>query len=124
MQTDIKNRFSQSDLADLLETIPAAITVVDLQGTVLYYNAYASSILDRKPEHLGQDIRQCHQKSESIEKIDKMLAEFKNGSRTVASYDAHRYGNDLSVVFTPLEKEGRLSGLIQTVTVKRSVSAD
>lgn len=103
----------------ILDKIPVAITVVDLERNILFYNEYSSQILDRKPEYLGTDIRSCHQKSESIEKIDNMLAEFKAGRREDFYYETIRYEKHIAVTLSPFEVDGELVGCIQSVTIKK-----
>ena len=105
-------------LAEILEQLPVAVTVIDLDGRMLYYNEYGGRHLDRKPEYLGGDIRDCHQKDESTVKIDRMLTAFKDGRREAFAYEAARYGGTIRVTFVPYETEGRLIGCIQTVTFK------
>lgn len=68
-------------LAMVLEQIPVGITIIDPEGHILYYNEYCSRFVDRKPEFIGKDIRFCHQERESIEKIDRILAELIEGKR-------------------------------------------
>ncbi|MCP3944851.1 MAG: PAS domain-containing protein [Desulfobacteraceae bacterium] len=62
-----------------IEQIPIGITIIDLDGHILYYNEYCSQYLDRKPEYIGKDIRSCHQKKESIKRIDNIFDRLKKG---------------------------------------------
>jgi len=111
--------FDTSQIPQILDNIPVAITVIDLEGNILFYNHYSSQILDRKPEYLGTDIRNCHQKPETNDKIDRMLAQFKAGRRDDFYYEAFRYGKDIAVTLSPFEVDGGLVGCIQSVTIKR-----
>ncbi len=104
-------------LAQVMDKIPLAVTVCDLDGTMHYFNEYASKIINRKPEHLGKDIRLCH-RPESGGKIEKMIAEFKTGRREPFRYEARPYTRPLLVTVTPLEVEGRLWGFIHAVFPK------
>jgi DUF438 domain-containing protein len=117
MSFQAANGFDPTQLPIILDKIPVAVTVIDLDGHILYYNAYSSKVLDRKPEYLGRDVRFCHQKPESNAKIDRMLEEFKSGRRQEFYYEADRYGKRIAVTFAPLEIEGRLVGCIQSVIV-------
>ena len=99
----------------MLDQIPVGVTVIDPQGMILYYNEYSTQILDRKPEYLGKDIRQCHKKPESIERIDRMLEEIKGGRKEAFQYEIIRKGRRLIVNNTPFLIDGRLFGCIQTV---------
>lgn len=102
----------------ILDTIPVAITVIDLEGRILYYNEYSTQIADRKAEYLGRDVRLCHEQPESRARIDEMLEEFKRGRRKEFYYEANRYGNRVAVTLSPLEVEGQLVGCIQSATIK------
>ena len=111
--------FDTSQIPQIIDKIPVAITVIDLEGHILFYNQYSSQVLDRKPEYLGTDIRGCHQKPETNERIDHMLAEFKAGRRDEFYYEAFRYGKDIAVTLSAFEVDGQLVGCIQSVTIKR-----
>ncbi len=111
--------FDPDQIPLILDKIPVAITVIDLEGNILFYNEYSSRVLDRKPEYLGTDIRDCHQKPETNDKIDRMLAEFKAGRREDFFYEAFRYGKDIAVTLSPFEADGRLIGCIQSVIIKK-----
>lgn len=101
----------------LLDNIPTAVTVIDSEGRILYFNRYSTRILDRKPEYIGRDVRSCHLKPESIAKIDFMLEEFKNGRQEKFEYETVRNSRRMSVTFLPLRLENKGIVCIQTVTV-------
>ena len=103
----------------ILENIPVGITVIDLQGRMLYYNKYSSTVVNRRPELLGEDIRSCHHKSESISKIDRILREMVNGDRTEYYYESERNGKTLGVTVLPYKVDGKLLGFVQSFVVKR-----
>ena len=111
--------FDTAQIPLMIDMIPVALTVIDLEGHILFYNDYSSQVLDRKPEYLGTDIRDCHQKPDTNVKIDRMLNEFKAGRREEFYYEAFRYGKDIAVTLSPFEVDGQLIGCIQSVTLKR-----
>jgi DUF438 domain-containing protein len=111
--------FDAAQIPLMIDMIPVAITVIDLAGHIIFYNDYSSRVLDRKPEYLGTDIRDCHQKPETNARIDGMLNEFKAGRREEFYYEAFRYGKDIAVTLSPFEVDGQLIGCIQSVTLKR-----
>ena len=108
---------SATQLAMVLEEIPVGITVIDLDGHILYYNDYCSKFVDRKPEYIGRDIRLCHNQSESILKIDTILADIKEGKRNTFYYEAQRNGKKLGVTVSPYEADGKLIGFIQSFVI-------
>ncbi|UCD31283.1 MAG: PAS domain-containing protein [Desulfobacterales bacterium] len=110
---------STTQLAMVIEKIPVGITVIDLKGHVLYYNEYCSKFVDRKPEYIGQDIRICHKKPESIVKIDRILTDIKEGKTRAFYYETVRSGKKLVVTISPYEANGQLIGFIQSFVIKQ-----
>ena len=110
--------FEPQLISEALDKVPIAVTIFDLQGTMLYYNEHSTRVISRKPEHLGRDIRLCHQKPESNRRIDRMIEEFKQGRREPISYEANPYGTRLLISVVPLEVEGRLAAFLHTATPK------
>ena len=108
-----------SQLAKVLEKVPAGITVLDREGRILYYNEYCAQFVDRKPEYIGKNIRFCHKKSESIEKIEKILSALSRGERQEFYYEAMRNENKLGVRVIPFEIDDRQIGFIQCFSVIR-----
>ena len=98
----------------LLEQVPVAITVLDLEGRIRFYNRHAPRILDREPHYLGQDIRRFHQ-PRSAAKIESFLRAYAQGRREEFAYQIEREGSRLAVRVAPLLEGDRCLGLIQTV---------
>ncbi|MFH0998132.1 MAG: PAS domain-containing protein [Pseudomonadota bacterium] len=105
-------------LHSVLDQIPVGITVTDLDGIIIYFNEYSARIVDRKPEYIGMDIRSCHKKPESIEKIDMILSEIKDGIRENYCYESKRKGKILCVTISPYKTNGKLVGFIHSIVVK------
>lgn len=116
MSSATKALIDASQLAAVLEHVPAGITVIDEEGRMLYYNTYCAQFVDRKPEYIGRDIRLCHQQPKSIQKIEKMLSDLKKGIAKEFCYEAKRSGNKLGVRIAPFDIGGK-RGLIQRFAV-------
>jgi len=43
-----------------LDCMAVAVTIIDPNGTMIYYNQHSAKILDRKPEYIGTDIHSHH----------------------------------------------------------------
>jgi PAS domain S-box-containing protein len=112
-------QLSTNQLARVLDKIPAGITVIDQEGHILYYNEYCCKFVDRKPEYIGKNIKFCHQKPESILKIEKILSELSEGKRNEYYYEAERGGNKLGVTFSPFNFDGKQIGFIQCFSIIR-----
>jgi PAS domain S-box-containing protein len=108
----------KEELEALLNQFPVGITVTDLDGRILYYNEYSAKIVDRKPEYIGMDIRSCHKKKESIEKIDIILSEIKDKKLDNYNYESNRNGKVLSVTISPYVLHDQVIGFIQSFIVK------
>ncbi|AKG54413.1 hypothetical protein DGWBC_1799 [Dehalogenimonas sp. WBC-2] len=67
----------------LLNTLPIDLTFMDTDNRIQWFSGYR--IFNRPPEVIGSDVRQCHQSS-SWPAIDRMVADFKSGSRDVEEY--------------------------------------
>jgi DUF438 domain-containing protein len=107
--------FDLGNLPLILDQLPAAVTVIDLEGRMLYYNENASQFIDRKPEYLRLDVRECHKLASSKKRIDEMIGEFKSGNREPVTYIAKHYDEPLSVTLVPFIVSGKLAGCIQHV---------
>jgi hypothetical protein len=65
------------------------------------------------------DIRSCHKKPESIEKIDMIFSEMKASKRKNYCYESKRNSKVLSVTISPYETNGKLIGFIQSIVEKK-----
>ena len=65
--------FEEKWIPSIVDRIPMAVTIFGLKGNLLYFNDTAPRIINRKPEHLGRDIRLGHQKPESVVRINGMI---------------------------------------------------
>ena len=118
MHTEPKTLSDFGQQADLLDQLPVGITLIDLEGRILYYNAFCARIVDRKPAYIGRDIRSCHKDPASIDRIDRMLEDIRTGMRREATYDTLRNGQTLAVTVSPYRENGKLAGFLQSFVVK------
>ena len=119
MECDNNAPLNQTQLTMVLKQIPAGITVIDQDGRILYYNEYCSQFVDRKPEYIGKNIRFCHKKAKSIEKIEKILFDLKEHKMQEVYYEAERNGNIFGVRVSPFEIDGKQIGFIQCFSLLR-----
>jgi DUF438 domain-containing protein len=105
-----------------MECLGVAVTIIDTKGTLLYYNQHSTKILDRKPEYIGTDIRSHHKKADSNKKVDLMLEEFEAGRKDPFHYEAKPYGEIIFVTLSPIIKNGKFVGCVQTVRPKNTAS--
>ncbi len=101
-------------LPTVTDGMAVALTVLDLEGRILYYNDYAPKILDRKPEYIGRDVRDCHQRAESKHRIGWILAAYRSGRRDEFFWRLNREGREYSIRIAPLVEDDKVIGLIHT----------
>ena len=69
----------------LLETLPVEFSIVDHNDKVLAWNKHETRIFKRPKGVLGRDVRNCHPKA-SLDKVEKILSEMKEGKRDKARF--------------------------------------
>ena len=99
-----------------MDCMGVAVTLIDAQGTLLYFNRYAAEILDRKSRYLGTDIHSHHKKPASNQKLDFMLKEFEKGREEPFRFEAKPYGRVIFITLSPIRKNGKFLGCVQSVT--------
>jgi PAS domain S-box-containing protein len=106
-----------------MESMGVAITIIDTNGTLLYYNKQAAKILDRKPEYIGKDVHSHHKKATSNKKVDLMLQDFQKGRTEPFHYEAKPYGKTILVTFSPILEDGKFIGCTQSVQLKEDTES-
>ena len=101
-------------LKDALHQMPAALTILDLSGKILFYNDFSATFLDRKPEYIGRDIREFHLPA-SNEKTERILQSYSAGARDIYTWQLKRDGNLFQVRVGPRIENGECTGLIHVV---------
>ncbi len=96
-------------LAEMLEAVEAAITVCDIDLTVLYMNAQAGKAFeaDGGRSLVGGCLADCH-KAESVGKIRRILA---SGRPNV--YTISKGGTKKMIWQAPWKKDGLIAGLVE-----------
>ena len=108
----------------VVECMGVAVTIIDTEGTLLYYNMQAANILDRKPEYIGKDIHSHHKKAASNRKLDFMLQDFQKGRKEPFHYQAKPYGKIILVTLSPILENGKFIGCIQSVLLKKDIESE
>ena len=107
-----------TQLAAALDKVPVGVTIIDTAGHILYFNAYCARFVNRKPGHIGRDIRDCHKEAESIARLFAMLKALGEGRESEIHYTNRRGKNQLAVTVAPFDIEGERIGYIQSFVVK------
>jgi len=117
----MKEKDLLSNLA--LDCLGVAVTIIDINGIILYYNKHASENLDRRPEYIGGNVYSHHFKSSSNKKLTSMLQAFQNGRTEPFRYQATPYGKTILVTLAPLLKDGQCLGCVQSVVLKEEIDS-
>jgi len=94
---------------DYFNELPAAITICDTEGKIIYLNRKAAEVFhdDGGYDLIGQNLFACHS-NESIEKIKSILKEEKPNSYTI-----EKSGKKKFIYQTPFYENKILKGLIE-----------
>lgn len=69
----------------ILETIPVEFSVLNSEDNVLAWNKHETRIFKRPEAVIGRNVRNCHPEK-SLDKVEKILSEMKNGKRDKARF--------------------------------------
>ena len=117
-----KEQYQLEELINLATyCMGVAVTIIDMKGTLLYYNKHAAKILDRKPEYIGKDVHSHHKKAATNKKFDLMLKAFEEGRTEPFHYEAKPYGKIILVTLSPIIKDGQFVGCVQSVQLKEEI---
>jgi PAS domain S-box-containing protein len=72
-------------LESILETIPVEFSILNKDDKVLAWNKHETRIFKRPEAVVGRDVRNCHPEK-SLEKVEKILQEMKEGKRENAIF--------------------------------------
>ncbi|MBN2156775.1 MAG: PAS domain-containing protein [Candidatus Lokiarchaeota archaeon] len=72
-------------LEAFFETIPIEFSIIDASDEVVGWNKHETRIFKRPKGVVGRNVRNCHP-SKSVDKVEKIIEEMKNGSRDKARF--------------------------------------
>ncbi|MFC1899389.1 PAS domain-containing protein [Chloroflexota bacterium] len=103
-----------------VESMGVAISLIDTEGNLLYYNKQAEQILDRKPEYISKDIHIRHKKASNT-KLNRMLEAFRKGRTEPFYYKATPSEKTIFVTLSPILKNNQFIGCAQSVQLKDDI---
>jgi PAS domain S-box-containing protein len=108
----IKN-LSQEQLAGILEAIPVEISFVDENDRVKFWNKHETRIFKRPASVIGKTVQNCHPK-QSVDKVNLILSDFKNGRRDSAEFWINLKGRKVYIrYFAVRDKTGKYLGTLE-----------
>jgi DUF438 domain-containing protein len=104
------------ELEKLLDEIPVGLTYVSPEGIILYRNRTAAQRpLPKGTREPGANIRDCHALPESLEQIEKIFNDFKNGRKIPHHYISQRTDIKELVTLTPIFEKDQFVGCFSTI---------
>jgi PAS domain S-box-containing protein len=104
---------SKKQLEGVLEAIPVEISFVDENDTVRFWNKHESRIFKRPVSVVGKSVQNCHPK-QSVDKVNQILSDFKNGKRDSAEFWIDLKGQKIYIrYFAVRDKAGKYLGTLE-----------
>ena len=102
------------DQVNLIMThLPIDISFVNENDEVAYYSASPERIFPRSPGVIGRKVQNCHP-PKSVGMVEKILAEFKAGTKSAADFWIQMQGKFLLIkYFAVRDAEGRYRGCLE-----------
>lgn len=97
-------------LEDLLDRLPIGIHYVDKEGYLRYQNKVAESRRAKGKRVVGVNVRDCHERTESLEAISRIIRDFNQGRK-----EPHYYmtpTGEKAVKVPIFDKEGNFTGIL------------
>ena len=76
---------NKEELEAILETLPLEFSVLNKDDEVLAWNKHETRIFKRPEAAIGRNVRKCHP-PKSVDKVEKIILEMKEGNRDVAEF--------------------------------------
>lgn len=97
----------------IFRNLPLDVTFVDEDDRVVYYSHGREKVFPRSPAVIGRKVQLCHPGS-SVQIVERILKEFKEGSRDVADFWITSKGRFLYVRYFALrDDEGNYRGTLE-----------
>ncbi len=104
---------STKTLETIFDALPVDITFVDDADTVRYYSRGDKRIFKRSPEIIGKKVQDCHSQ-ESLDKVNQVINDLKEGRRDVAESWRNRDGRKIYTrYFAVKDKNGQYLGTLE-----------
>jgi len=99
----------------IFKHLPIEISFVNENDEVAYYTELPEKIFPRSPGVIGRKVQNCHP-PKSLDKVNRILAELKAGTRDVAEFWIQMKGKFLHIrYFAVRDASGNYKGTLETV---------
>jgi DUF438 domain-containing protein len=97
----------------MLTHMPVDISFVNENDEVVYYSASPERIFPRSPGVIGRKVQNCHP-PKSVDMVEKILSEFKAGTKSVADFWIQMKGQFILIkYFAVRDSEGKYRGCLE-----------
>ena len=106
-------KLSSDTIEAIFEALSAEVTFVDEGDRVRFFNKAKKRIFPRPETILGGKVQDCHPEK-SLPMVNRILEEFKNGSREEVTFWIDVSGRKIYIRYVPvLSKEGQYLGCLE-----------
>jgi len=85
----------------MLEAMPADVSFVDAEDKLRYWNRHESRVFKRPFSASGMPVQKCHP-AKSVDKVERIISDFKAGTRDVAEFWIEMKGMKLYIRYFPV----------------------
>jgi PAS domain S-box-containing protein len=103
---------SKEEMEAMLDALPFDITFIDRDDRVRYFNQSKDRIFVRTKAIIGRKVQNCHP-SKSVDVVNKILEEFKNGTKDRAEFWIDMDGRKIYIRYFPVRKDGEYIGTME-----------
>jgi len=97
----------------MFETLPVEVSFVDEKDIVRFFNKGMKRIFPRPEAIVGRRVQDCHPKK-SLHIVNRLLEEFKSGTREDATFWINMDGRKIFIRYFPVRsKEGKYLGSLE-----------
>jgi len=104
---------NNEQITGILETLPVDISFVDENDTVKFWNKHETRVFKRPNSALGRTVQDCHP-ARSVDNVNQVLADLKNGKRDCAEFWIDVKGRKVYIrYFAVRDKAGKYLGTLE-----------
>lgn len=113
---DLSEDLPRELMAALLNTLPVELSFVDADDTVRYFShEHHEKIFPRTRGSIGVKVQQCHPEK-SVAMVNRILADFKAGTRATADFWLDFAGKKVYIRYLPVrDPQGKYLGCLEVV---------
>jgi hypothetical protein len=123
IQSETGNMTAEQALL-IFNNLPVDLTLVDENDKVVFFNKAKDRFFPRSPAIIGRAVQNCHP-PESLDTVEKIIAEFRSGTKQNASFWIQMQGRFIVIQYYALRDEsGGYKGVLevsQDITELRSL---